>query len=110
MKDCTNQMLCWNCNSNEVALVPWPDNQGLSNKYEMTGLACYEHVRNASFAMRKAIVFIEAMHLIVRDGVDPTALHSVLLNLEEYLDGCSLDMPGVYEKFSELQRFYPRFF
>jgi len=40
------------------------------------------------------IVFVEAMHLIVRDRCDPQAVHRALLGLDEYRSGCSDDMPG----------------
>lgn len=32
---------------------------------------------------------------IVRDKVDPDAVHKAFLGLKEYYDGCSDDMPGV---------------
>ena len=39
-------------------------------------------------------MFIEAIHLIIRDKVDPVAVHNALLELDEYRDGLSSDMPG----------------
>ena len=93
--DATEAMLCWTPDSGAVRLVRWPDLSGKSNKYEMTGLACYSHVREMSFEQRKALVFVEAMHLIVRDGCYPKAVHDALLGLREYRDGCACDMPGL---------------
>ena len=93
----TNTMLCWNPGTKEVALIPWPDKNQLSYQYPMSVLACYTDVRNMNFEQRKKIVFIEAMHLIVRDGCDPQAVHLALLDLDEYKDGCSADMPGINE-------------
>ena len=87
-----NAILCWNPRSNEVALVPWPDTHGKSDHYMMTSLAVYTHVRESDFEQRKAIVFIEAMHLIVRDGCDPASVHGALLGLDEYRAGCAPDM------------------
>lgn len=94
MKNATNAMLCWNINSSDVALVVWPDPANLSGNYQRTGLACWKEVRKSSFEVRKAQVFIEAMHLIVRDKCDPEAVHRALLGLEEYRDGLAEDMPG----------------
>jgi hypothetical protein len=93
----TDVMLCWNPNSADVALVPWPDREGRSDRYLMTTLACNLDLHRRGFERRKLIVFIEAMHLIVRDGVDPVALHRTLLALDEYRDGCAPDMPGMSE-------------
>ncbi len=90
----TNTMLLWNPRSGAVLLKPWPETDGLHSDYR-TGLACYAEVRKASFEQRKTMVLIEAMHLIVRDGIDPQHLHAVLLKLDEYRDACADDMPGL---------------
>lgn len=87
-------MLCWNPGTDEVALVPWPDTTDLSGRYFGTALACYTNVQKKDFEQRKAQVFIDAMHLIIRDKCDPMAVHKTLLGLDEYRDGCSEDMPG----------------
>lgn len=90
----TNTMICWNPGG-AVALVPWPDRAGASDRFEMSGGACYGEVKRASFEQRKAMAFIEAMHLIVRDGCDPAEVNRVLMGLEEYRAGCSGDMPDL---------------
>jgi len=92
----TEVMLCWNPGTAEVALIEWPDHLGgRSERYTMTTLACEERIHGKTFEERKAIVFIEAMHLVVRDRCDPRAVHRALLELDEYRDGCSPDMPGM---------------
>lgn len=90
-----NHMLCWNPNSSEVDVVAWPDTANASRSYMMTALACYSHTQKMNFEQRKTMVFVEAMHLIVRDKVDPMAVHNALLKLEEYQHGCACDMPGI---------------
>jgi hypothetical protein len=92
-KNATNTMLMWNAETGDVLLKPWPETGDKHGDYS-SGLACWVAIRNATFEQRKTIVFIEAMHLIVRDGIDPLKLHTVLLGLEEYRAGCSADMPG----------------
>lgn len=87
-------MLCWNTDSADVALVPWPDPKGLSCRYQRTSMACYSEVQHMTFEQLKTQCFIEAMHLIVRDGCDPQAVHRALLGVTEYADGCAPDMPG----------------
>jgi hypothetical protein len=52
-------------------------------------------VQEATFEQRKTKVFINAMHMIVRDKCDPEVVHRVLSELEEYQDGCADDMPGI---------------
>lgn len=94
-RNATNTMLCWNDRSDEVALVDWPDCSGRSDAYRKTALACYAHIRARSFEARKMAVFITAMQAIVRDGVEPLAMHNALLGLDEYRDGCADDMPGM---------------
>lgn len=88
-------ILCWYPDSAKVKLVPFPDTRDECGDYPMTALACCDYVQRADFETRKKIVFIEAMHLIVRDGCDPLAVHRALLGLNEYRDGCALDMPGI---------------
>ena len=93
MKSAKTTMLCWNPHSDEVALFAWPDIQQLSRLYKRTSLACFTEFRKRNFEKRKAQIFIEAMHLIVRDGCSPAAVHKALLGLEEYQDGLAEDMP-----------------
>jgi len=93
--DATNAMLCWNPNSDQVLVVPWPDKAGHASGYEREALAAYKEVREMTFEQRKAHIFIEAMHLIVRDHVNPIAVHQALLGLDEYRKDCAEDMPGI---------------
>jgi hypothetical protein len=83
-----NAMLLWNPGpEGEVEVVPWPSNERRDLMYSaLCGLG------NASPIERKAMVFIEAMHLIVNWKCDPIKVHKALLNLEEYRDGCSDEM------------------
>ena len=87
-------MLCWNPKSDQVALVPWPDGSRIASRYTMSSLACHSSIRKMTFEKRKMLVYIVAMQLIVRDKVDLIAVHRALLELDEYRDGCSADMPG----------------
>ncbi len=86
-------MLCWNPGTDQVSVVPWPDTANRCGPFSMTALACNSDIHGMSFDKRKALVFIEAMHLIVRDECDANAVHKALSSLKEYCDGCSPDMP-----------------
>ena len=79
----TNTMLLWSPETGDVLLKPWPQSDGQQRDYR-SSLACCANVQTASFEQRKTIIFIEAMRLIVRDGIDPRRLHGVLLGLDEY--------------------------
>ena len=46
-------------------------------------------------AKAKAFVLAEALHMIVRDKLDPMTVHTALCQVDEYLDACADDMPGV---------------
>lgn len=96
-------MLCWNPGSDEVAIVKWPDKIGASEKYLMTGLACFLEIHDKKYDYIKQLVFIEAIHLIVRDKCDPMAVHNALLQVQEYRDGLACDMPDFTIKPSNQQ-------
>jgi len=88
-----NAMVCWTPGTDKVGLVAWPDSCGTSNGYDFTWGACCSEVQKASFEKRKAMAFIEAVHLIVGDKCPADAVHRALLGLEEYVAGLSDDMP-----------------
>jgi hypothetical protein len=93
MKNAKEAMLCWNPDSADVTIVQWPDTHQLSDKYQRTSLACFSGFSKSRFEQRKTQIFIDAMHLIIRDGCDPMAVHKALLVLPEYQDGLAEDMP-----------------
>jgi hypothetical protein len=95
-------MLCWNPDTDQVAVFEFPPSDDnwerysrQTSRYEMTTMGCESRFHGISFEHRKLLVFIEAMHLIVRDKCDPIAVHRAMLNIREYRDGCASDMPGV---------------
>ena len=98
-----NSMLCWNRGTDEVAIFPHPDIHNLSVDYGCSTLGCWSYVKDMSSVERTALVFVEAMHLIVRDKCDPMAVHRALLEVEEYRAACANDMPefGAFMKMIE---------
>jgi hypothetical protein len=91
-------ILCWNPGTSQVRVFEFPPPDGFYGrwaKYEMTTLADSQHFCEMTFEQRKAAVFIEAMHIVVRDKCSPMAVHLALLEVQEYRDGCALDMPGI---------------
>ena len=97
MSNIKQVMVCWNPGTDQVQLVKWPDRAGIQDVYalSMSWGACNSYLHKLSFEVLKCEVFIQAMHMVVRDKVNPEAVHKALLGLEEYRDGCADDMPGV---------------
>lgn len=87
-----NMMLCWNLDSDKVKLIPWPDTTGHSDRFERTSMGCFSATKKMTFEQLKTQCFIEAVHLIVRDGCNPQAVHRALIGCAEYRDGCAEDM------------------
>ena len=84
----TNGMLCWNPGTDQVEVGPQPNDTKWGRKYKMSALACYPHVKQMNFEQRKTLVFIEAIHLIVRDRCDTD---SVMLSTNSH----NTEGPGV---------------
>lgn len=89
-------MFCWTPESNNCALIPWPDTSDLQTDrgLEFSALACYSYFQELNFEQRKAVIFYEAMHAIIRDKVPAEVVHETLLPLAEYQDALAADMPG----------------
>lgn len=86
-------MFAWNPGTSEVRAGPWPDTTGWTETYQMTGGGCWEFVRRLPSEQAKAHLYIQAMHLIVRDGVEPAAVHRAFQAFDEYVDALADDMP-----------------
>lgn len=92
-------ILCWDPESAHVQVFEFPPPDGNWARwsgFECTALADDARIHAMDFEQRKQAVFIEALHLIVRDGCNPVAVHRALLNLKEYRAGCAPDMPGLH--------------
>jgi hypothetical protein len=57
-------MYGWNQNSDEIDVGPWPDTTGWSDRYSLTGGACYTNIRQMSPDEQAAQIFID-FHMIV---------------------------------------------
>ena len=94
-KSIKDYMVIWTT-TGEVGLQLFPSNGRLfEHGWEKAWGACHNEIFKADFETRKALVFIQAVHMIVRDKCDPALVHRVLSELEEYRDGCADDMPGI---------------
>jgi hypothetical protein len=86
-----NHMVCWKPSTKEVKLFSHPGDE-TSRGWSSIG-ACDSRYKRASFRVRQTLIFMDAMHLVVRDGIDPIKLSAVLENLKEYRDGLAIDYP-----------------
>ena len=94
-KSIKDYMVIWT-DDGRVGLQRWPAVGYLFDGVsEDSWGACNAEIEKASFAQRQVMVFIQAIHMIVRDKCDPALVHRVLSELEEYQDGCADDMPGI---------------
>lgn len=86
-------MFCWKPNSDQIKVGLWPDKMRWSNSWPRSCGACYTHWQKMNSEQLKTILFIEAVHLIIRDRVDPDAVHREFYKIDEYRDGLAEDMP-----------------
>lgn len=86
-----NHMFCYTPETADMALIPWPDERGLSDAYDFSTLACYARVDAMTDTERHAFVLAEAVCAMTRDGCPPAAVHACLLGLKEYRDAMPED-------------------
>lgn len=98
----SESMIAWKPNSDNVKVIPLQiakrkDHERLLQKseYPYSSGGVYTANRNISSQKAKTLVFIEAIHLIVRDKVEPGAVHKAFLAIDEYVDGLADDVEGV---------------
>ena len=94
MEKLKDVMFCWNPKTDQVKVGPMPVETGWSRKYMMSAGGCWAHVQKMNHEQAKLYCYLEAMHMIIRDRVDPDAVHRAFCGIVEYHDGLSADMPG----------------
>lgn len=92
-------MLCWNPGKAEVMVVSHTDPREIitADKLQNSSLACYGVWESLTAARRRELMLMEALQLIVRDKCDAEAVHRALLRIDEYVEFCADDMPGLPE-------------
>jgi hypothetical protein len=85
-------MVAWNPGG-AIQVWPWPDKIGWSNDYLFTWGACYTSLRNMQGEDAKKAIFIQAVHIMVKDNVTPNEVHNALCLIKEYRAGLSYDCP-----------------
>ena len=77
----------------EIKLAPFPLPISYDDDFRNTTGACYVHVRDLTENDKTRFLFIEAMKLIARDGMDPQYVHNVFCEIREYRNGLPPDTP-----------------
>lgn len=78
----------------QVAVVALPDAAGLAGRYMMRSGAGSSGLRAQPEDARIARLFIDFQTLVVRDGLDPQAVHHAFLAIDEYRFRIAPDTEG----------------
>ena len=89
-----NIMICWKEDTGEVKVINHPAKNGEAQGWRAVG-ACNRYWSQYSKTDIRMMIFVEAWHAVVRDGIDPKIMHQELLKIDEYRDGLAGDVQGL---------------
>lgn len=78
----------------QVAVLPAPDAEGAAKRFMMRAGAGSSALRTLTGEARVARLFIDFQTLVVRDGLDPQAVHRAFLAIDEYRFRIAPDTEG----------------
>ena len=78
----------------QVAVLPAPDPAGAAKRFMMRGGAGSSALQALTGEARIARLFIDFQTLVVRDGLDPQAVHRAFLAIDEYRFRIAPDTEG----------------
>ena len=90
----TEAMICWNPDTDKIAVVPWPDQKRWSKQYQATTGACEARLHDMDEAQRGRMLFIHFNTIVVGDHVGVEAAHQAFLEIDEYRQLISPDIKG----------------
>jgi hypothetical protein len=96
-------MLVWNRHSDQVRIVRHPDTEHRWHAYRMSTLACFAGWRKIDAEERLCRLLMAGWIAVLRDGVDPIAMHHALNFVPEYRDACPCDMPTISHLHSSMK-------
>lgn len=88
-------MIAWNRETEEIRVGPWPDQTGWSKGYSNTHGVCMSFWRELDDTGLALMIFITFCQIVVRDSVPPRAAHAAFLEIDEYRERLSPDVPGL---------------
>lgn len=89
-------MLMWNPGTDEAAAIEHPAGWR-AGSFKMSVGACMTSWKGLSKQEQALQLVLEAWQAVIRDRVDPEALHEALLEVKEYHHILAEDVPGVGE-------------
>jgi hypothetical protein len=99
----TESMIVWNPGTDEIDVVPWPDETGLSDDYLMSVGACFTDLHRMNRHQQCAMLFIHFNSAVVGGRVPVEAAHRAFLKIDEYRLLIPLDFPGAEDGDSPLR-------
>ena len=90
----TEAMICWNPDTDEIAVGPWPDQTGWSKQYLASVGACEARLHDMDEAQQGRTLFIHFNTIVVGDNVGVQAAHQAFLKIDEYRQLISPDITG----------------
>ena len=91
-----NCIVAYTASTPIIKLFPFPCKEAIPREFESTIGACFSDVRELKTkAEVTAQVFIDFVHMVVRDDMDADRVHKAFLEIDEYRDAMADDMPIV---------------
>lgn len=84
MATALTHIVCWTPDTDEIALVEWPDEQRLSARFACTALACDMMVHGMSRDKRIIYTLLVALRCIVAYNIPPDIVCQTFDKLEEF--------------------------
>lgn len=75
-----------------IKLIPY-GTKGNFREFSCSSGACYLRIHEMADDQLTYYLFNHAMHLIIRDGLDPKIVHNAFCEIKEYRDGLAYDVP-----------------
>lgn len=78
----------------QIVVLPAPDTEGAARRFMMRAGASSSALQALSEEARIARLFIDFQTIVVRDGLDPQAVHKAFLAIDEYRFRIAPDTEG----------------
>jgi hypothetical protein len=79
-------MICWTPNTHEIELLPWPDTERLSDRYDCTWGACNSFLHKCSGKQLAIVLAIKALQLVSEYDMPPKKVMNVFMEIDEFRD------------------------
>ena len=87
-----NCMYAWNPKG-EIVVGPHPDKTGWSNSFLYSSGSCVLHTKKMTDIEKQHFILSDFVAIVIRDGVNPKAVHEAFLTIDEYRNAIPEDVP-----------------